>query len=642
MPLANWESLYYALIAEVRHLYNELKQTYGGDFGRGTAILHPFGENATSSGSEPFSALRFAAELESFWKELMDNRLVAALDIAVREKQIEEQISSGMQTMNSSQRAAAVDNADGLMDVNGMTYDEIMDILWTKHAPEIERKATENVNSRTLLAACRAEVREAGSNRSSAESTCSRNIHCKCGETCDCRMECNFQTNECSCAHVRRQVQDLVDDNLKVAKGVRQGLGPSVAFPQHLFGAMCNDISQMYVAAQAAPDPYLVQAANSANEDAAIRDAQLLEFHRQRAKAKDTAVVATLQPRTPTYDAKEKYPLGFYGDISDHRYPPMRREAHVGPPPVFAASAFVNEVPSRKPVPPPTSSLPAPPSRPSLPPFAFPSSRTRPGEQVPTPSSSPLDAQSFAQAGQVYNMPVEQSHAQGTHSSPAPTVGYRRPTNIDRTVSAATYVDLAQEAHAAVSPYAEDTDPPSSPLPLQPRRQQKLLSSSPPEAAGSNKSRRDRDASEEADEALPLPDFISPRPAVRQRYVSAGGYAKLEDRPEIPGPALVQTSTGASINKEELFAKLDDPEFIRQNFGEDAVKLAMQRNSKDSAAASNRVSERSSALRESSEANFDQGEKRGRTESGASTGSVGRFSKLKRVFSRKSSEGENE
>lgn len=62
---------------------------------------------------------------------------------------------------------------------------------------------------------------------------------------------------------------------------------------------------------------------------------------------------------------------------------------------------------------------------------------------------------------------------------------------------------------------------------------------------------------------LPLPDFIAPRPATKQRYVSAGGNAKLEDRPEITDFVLSPSVTpGIAMQRDVLLQHLNNvPQF---------------------------------------------------------------------------------
>jgi hypothetical protein len=47
----------------------------------------------------------------------------------------------------------------------------------------------------------------------------------------------------------------------------------------------------------------------------------------------------------------------------------------------------------------------------------------------------------------------------------------------------------------------------------------------------------------------PLPDFIAPQPSLRQRYVSAGGTAKLSDRAEIQGPPTAPPPSSSSFRQ---------------------------------------------------------------------------------------------
>jgi hypothetical protein len=174
---------------------------------------------------------------------------------------------------------------------------------------------------------------------------------------------------------------------------------------------------------------------------------------------------------------------------------------------------------------------------------------------------------------------------------------------------------------------------------------------------------------------LPDPEFIRPRPAMKQRYVSAGGNLPLHERQEIPGPAFYQQcfnhNSGHGIHRDELFERLKEPEYIVANFGPEALAKmqadyhqrvsdeyndAVNRTSPKSWATSGRTSGGVSSKRGSGRKSDESGlkgqrmsredelmleaenDKRGRTQSGSSTGSNGRFGKLKRVFSRKSSD----
>lgn len=121
---------------------------------------------------------------------------------------------------------------------------------------------------------------------------------------------------------------------------------------------------------------------------------------------------------------------------------------------------------------------------------------------------------------------------------------------------------------------------------------------------------------------LPLPDFIAPRPATKQRYVSAGGTAKLEDRPEITGFTLpTSIIPGISISRDVFLQHLDSvPHFTTPT--RSMVDCSTPRVSEEATMGS--------STRSSYEDGFDrQGTKRDRKESGSSQ----RLARLKRVFS---------
>jgi hypothetical protein len=147
---------------------------------------------------------------------------------------------------------------------------------------------------------------------------------------------------------------------------------------------------------------------------------------------------------------------------------------------------------------------------------------------------------------------------------------------------------------------------------------------------------------------LPLPDFIAPRPAMRQRYVSAGGTAKLRDRPEIQGfqlpPAVVHSVMRPPSHQDppawpSSFNNVESPTFSHGN--DTFVMMSPKQHYMDldppaciSAWDSSPVSKQRGST-ESSEKMMQmfRGEKRGRTASSASM-----RERIKRVFSRKASE----
>jgi hypothetical protein len=147
---------------------------------------------------------------------------------------------------------------------------------------------------------------------------------------------------------------------------------------------------------------------------------------------------------------------------------------------------------------------------------------------------------------------------------------------------------------------------------------------------------------------LPLPDFIAPRPAMRQRYVSAGGDAKLRDRPEIQGFHLPPTVSHNAMQMPShqgppawpsSFNNVESPTITHGN--DTFVMMSPRPHYMDldppaciSAWDSSPVSKQRGST-ESSEKMMQmfRGEKRGRTASSASM-----RERIKRVFSRKASE----
>ena len=147
-------------------------------------------------------------------------------------------------------------------------------------------------------------------------------------------------------------------------------------------------------------------------------------------------------------------------------------------------------------------------------------------------------------------------------------------------------------------------------------------------------------------------DFINPRPALKQRYVSAGEGPKPHEREEIAGPEFVApVISGSSILKDELFAKLDDPDFVRQAFGEAGLLAMAPRSSVEAGETSpHSPSKRNSPKRgsgqrlsgrDSGRDSYDSMSYNGERRRKGSSASA-KFKQLKSVFSRKSSSDDPE
>jgi len=131
LPLAYWEGLFYALTAEIRYIYEDLKLRFGTRFERGNdKVLHIYGPECRAK-NHPFSVVDFAHLLETCWEKITRSQLTTALDYAIQ------------------QRAAFVANGeiptfysmirfDGLRDFTSMHPVQIARWLADKHATEVK------------------------------------------------------------------------------------------------------------------------------------------------------------------------------------------------------------------------------------------------------------------------------------------------------------------------------------------------------------------------------------------------------------------------------------------------------------------------------------------------------------------------
>lgn len=640
VPLGQWDSMWYALCAEVRKMYSALQDNFGTDFAYGATILHNRGWNGATSTRQPLSAIGLACELEDMWSVLIDQRLITALDHAVRIKEVQAVLASDGQDFSCEDVGELVDSnqdvaklfeaAGGLLDVNNMTPDDIIKMVWSKHAAEARRRSAKSIEEQSFLAICGAGVKKAGARGRASVEYARVTAPCNCAMDCSCRTHRNLPTGQCPRSCAQSQIASLVNQQQEMREIIHDTYeSPGRTLANNMLGAVSNEAAQMQIAAFANPDPWIVRACYATTDAADKLDKEILEMRRNRSNTNNSELAYVPPPRTPSRANKDAYPLGFYGDSSGQRYPPFRPNVQSSAPPVYGASSYSAQVPSRKPVPPP-----------SAPPPAVQNDRGfwQARDQVPTPpESSPLD-KPFVHVGPVTYPSIPKSQSQGlfTQSFPAAAVGNPRQADTDTTVSAADYTCLAEEAHDAIRPFSDD---PSMHTTVHlPTRPPLITTATAPESIHAHKLRQD--IIDKPQPPLPEPDFIAPRPATKQRYVSAGGTAKLHERQEIDGPGFAHTHSGASMPKAELFQKLTDPEFVKQTFGESAAaKMSMERGSQESARS---IPQRLSGPVESprnSREGLIKHDKRERTGSGSSLGS-GRFVKLKRVFSRKNSECE--
>ena len=667
LPLCYWDSLYYALVAEIRQLHDDLQNRFGFGCENGTKPLHSRGPEGTTA--QPITAIDLASMLETAWYTLMDNRLVATLDNAVRTRRMREHTAK--QQASRSNKAGVMNVEErppiiyGLMDVNAISPETIISLLWDKHAPEIDRACCENFEDESMLTAYRADLHAKQIEESLAASTPlpSATI-CSCHLTCVCKLKCEKDSDKCTCQN-RVQIYHLVQEQEETkaevhSKYVKQDRN----LPNHFLGAATNTLAQMQIAALADPTPIMVRACYDVSEANHVREGQVVSRSRQRANTHNSELAYVPGPKTPSRGPKDVFPLEFYGGDSGQRYPKLRPQGPTTyseqPPPVYGSSHHTGYVPSRKAVPPPIA--------PTWNSYQFEQfNQTQEPQsyyQAPTPpSSSPYNVQTFTQPGQVTYpaIPVSQSQSMFTQSFPAPTAGNTRATIDDAyTAEPDTYMkynDPAQDYIGLLArhPSQYEHHATSEPFPTLARA---ATTTSPKKtaAAATNTLPPPQTLHHQATHTLPTlrtlqphlnkpqpplpqPDFIAPRPALKQRYVSAGGNAKLYDRAEIPGPAFTAAAlvpgSGGTISKLEVDAKMSDPEWVRRNFGEKAaesVSLSPPRRKSDESGKRNSGTQRVS---DESGRNTPV-DKRDRTSSGASR----RVAKLKRVFARKNSGSE--
>jgi hypothetical protein len=83
LPLAYWDGLFYALIAEIKFLYDDLKESYGERLEMGDAILHNHITEGDGRRKIPTTVLDLAHLLEQCWDQITNPLLTSALDYAV-------------------------------------------------------------------------------------------------------------------------------------------------------------------------------------------------------------------------------------------------------------------------------------------------------------------------------------------------------------------------------------------------------------------------------------------------------------------------------------------------------------------------------------------------------------------------------
>ena len=628
LPLGNWDCLYYALVAEIWKLHSDLQDRFGFGCENGTTPIHYRGRDGMTQ--DPITPIDLASLLETAWYALMDHRLVATLDNAVRMKS-RDQLAKHQGESDDFDAGDKAPVLYGLIDVNALDPDTIIHVLWEKYRAEVDEACVENFEDESMLSAYRAkqyakQIEESLKDDAPLTSTKT----CKCHRACVCKLKCDVYADECTCNHeyiYRLLEEHEIQGNIPIKFIKDDG---SKAYP--FIGATSHTMAQMLIPVSAETNTFAVQSSYKILDGFGTDGRQSANKTRKRTNTNNSELAYV--PDSKTFRAaKDAYPLGFYGRDSGQRYPKISSQGTM------------------------TSSR-----RPSA------DNESHPFDGVSMPSRKPVPASTPASASPASvtypAIPVSQSQSMFTQSFPAPGAGNPRDTSKENKKSSAKasrdpaddYVGLLSE-HPSATDYAEQYSTSNEPFPKLIRS----VTTSPPRKAKSSKTTNDLlnlkssntttgafptlKALNKPQPPLPEPDFISPKPAVKQRYVSAGGNTPLSERTEISGPVFTTTphskTIGRPVTKDELEAKMSDPEWVIRNFGESALGAMSpprRTSNEDEPRASTSVSKRNSGGRVSDESGRETPfDKRDRTSSGAS-----KREKLKRIFSRKESISETE
>nr|POE77595.1 hypothetical protein CFP56_09242 [Quercus suber] len=659
VPLDQWDSLYYAMQADIRELYARLEKDVGLELAAGQFIVHDAGPLGKSS-NEPYSALELASQLEQLWTVLNDQHIVARLDQAIRMAKIKS--STRVQFANDQDStlvalATSLGPRIGLYNTHTASAQRIASMLFKKIDAQFRAelgKPPSRAGSLRLMAAARVDVRDiaiAAKNRKARKVT----IPCLCQLGCHCQVEldCGMQRGECPCAYARHEICDLIGLQRDVHASVQkdaEAAGVDVPRSNTILNADTNEEARMQVAGLATADPYVVQMCKNIAEEAAKRDEHDLTLHKSRSRTGmneiDLAYVPA--PKTPGRDAKDPFPLALYND-SPQRYPRMNGgasadagrafdAAHMPPSELVQSPRFAGRALTYG-----ESEAPA-----------LPSEYAAPSTQVTYPA-----------------IPVSQSNERFCNHNDEGSRPKKYDVDID--VPASEYSALANMARQQVNPFTESIIEPflqsASPEPmakaalaapsdqdqqvhhaLKPAVRSKIVSDGPHyitrKPVNHQKVRSEPNASKPhpplppgtyeppsyttASPLLPTqPPPLPPPP--RQRWVSAGGTAKLSERPEIIGPPVHFNripTTGVTMSKAALFERLNDP---------DVIEHTMQLNRASTDKRGSAEHREPSTPQPRNSPTRSTGEKRERQDSTGSTGSKsggGRMAKLKRVFSR--------
>lgn len=626
LPLSYWDSVWYALVAEIKFVYEDLKVRFGEQFERGETILHGYGVDGNFMAK--YTVWEFAKLLENCWDEVMNYRHIAALDFSVRQRNL-------VSTNDAVPKTFQTLEAPGLVDVDVMTPDDIWDMLWKDHAPAVQKAVRDNVQADGRLMGARTAMRRWSPKVKYGLSP--KKLDCICPSTCTCRAACSFCTAGCECAITRQRTILAVRQQ---EKGKAQTHSSDDEFQysgnNHFLGAATNTLAQMQIASLATPSDSVMAGAVAKLQDVVTHHDQKQQEMRRTRSATNGSDLAYVADKTPSNNPKDSVPLGFYGDWSGQRYPAEARarpKLSDQPPPIYGPAFYLNNVPRRKPIPAPEPS----PSDDEL--FQYPLTRTHANaNNIITLAASSPDTRP-APLGDSYFANEAYTTKQVTRSFPTTSenIKYTQPKgNFTQSFEAPARGNTRQ-ADAEPYPFLSESPPlpPGSQLGFRKRESHDRTDSyftqshRKQTSSGAQSYPTFPDFEDNPDipqdgfitpsyKSIAKPDYINPKPATIQRYVKAGPGPSLHEREIISEVYLPQNEDGCTMTKQELFNQINHKEIAEHNVKVQSLRQASTPpRSKRASGASDR--EESARQRNSS--------------------GTGRMSnRLKRVFSRKNSE----
>ncbi|KXT00709.1 hypothetical protein AC578_8234, partial [Pseudocercospora eumusae] len=150
VALYYFECLYYAIIHDIRRLQGNVEEHLSKHPGS-TMQLHSHGRDCERS-NDPFTMTDLAEQLEEFWVLLTDYRLLGPLETRTRirsyadtipvdlsKAEAESEFNEQFNAKPETEQKRILARSHGMYDAASMSTQEIYDLLWTRFAPVIQR-----------------------------------------------------------------------------------------------------------------------------------------------------------------------------------------------------------------------------------------------------------------------------------------------------------------------------------------------------------------------------------------------------------------------------------------------------------------------------------------------------------------------